>query len=67
MQITNEELGSLFNLFREMQTTKVDRHEYEMWEQIRRENRNFVEMLHFIKMQYPEAIEAWNALQKIGE
>ena len=67
MQITNEEIKQLFGLFKELQTTKVERREYEIWEQIQAENRSHIEFLHWLKTHYPEALVEWDALNKIRE
>jgi hypothetical protein len=67
MQITIEEVGKLFDLYKAMSTTKVERYENEVYETLRRENQEFMSMIIFIKTHYPEAIEAWQAVKKIGE
>jgi len=67
MQVTTEELSDLFSLFKHIQNTKVERREHEMWEQIHAENQTHIQFLHWLKTHYPEALEEWNALNKIKE
>jgi hypothetical protein len=67
MQITSEEIGSLFTLFKQMHTTRSERYEYELFDQIRAENRSMVDFIAYVKTHYPEAIGEWDALNKIAE
>ena len=67
MDITQDELRFIFNLGKESMTTRVEKYEHEMYDNMKREYNSMREFLHFVHMHYPQAIAEYDAVNKIKE
>jgi hypothetical protein len=71
MDITQDELRFIYQMGKEAGRQEVisgaDKYEAELFEQLRYENRNFIDFIHFVKMHYPEAVVEWDAVNKVKE
>ena len=67
MQITTEELQGLAVFVKQHMLDRSTKYDHDVFEQVVRENRTLMEMVSFVKVHYPEAIQAWQAVNKIGE
>ena len=62
-----KDIRELFVLFSEITDRPHERYEHELYDQIRAENRNMVDFIHFVKVHYPEAIVEYDALNKLRD
>ena len=67
MQITANELKEIAVFVKQHMLDRSTKYDHDVFEQVVRENRTLMEMVSFVRVHYPEAIQAWQAVQKIGE
>jgi hypothetical protein len=67
MQITIEELRELAVFVKQHMLDRSTKYDHDVFEVVRKENQELMSMISFVKTHYPEAIEAWQAVKKIGE
>jgi len=67
MQITANELKEIAVFVKQHMLDRSTKYDHDVFEQVVRENRSLMETISFVKTHYPEAIEAWEAVQKIGK
>ena len=67
MQITAEELKEIAVFVKQHMLDRSTKYDHDVFDQVSKENKTLMEILSFVKTHYPEAIQAWQAIQKIGE
>jgi len=67
MQITANELKEIAVFVKQHMLDRSTKYDHDVFEQVVRENRSLMETISFVKTHYPEAIEAWEAVKKIGK
>ena len=67
MQITIEELEALAVFVKQHMLDRSTKYDHDVFEVVSRENRSLMEAISFVKTHYPQAIEAWEAVKKIGK